>query len=487
MGRIRHLALLWLCLALVPCAFAQQAGQDTNALRKFQNALRQDGFDVTPGVADVWNPLGDFCAGKILDAQLANSGLYLILKVPKEVAKPEEVPDLTTRFKIRHDEAVVLIGQTPPPARYFGFYTFIGTRFYPDKKKGEERTEIFGTLGDAVNNATIKTTGPTPFNSLVVLIFTPDQGTDAGIRAALRRAGYPEAIVNTNVLPASMLNLGHGETADEFQILLRTAQFDDPMAGERYITDAPGNLYLLRVTPRTPAIANPLPMPPLRVRGTGVSEMRLMNKLGELRSGIIAANSGLHATDLLSSIVVYEDYDNLQREKWADGGSRDAFGLSAGWRMAPNLYVDDVLTLADDEFLMVYGVNHVATRKTTYMNINFYATGREVNGSPHAQDNAFVGGIFDDVLPGTAMGYLPAGDPDGNLMYAYKVSRSCGKDEPGCLRLSAPCAALTLDSSTVLGLYFRMYLEPATKVGAAMQEILYDRVIKFSPRPPAPH
>jgi hypothetical protein len=27
-----------------------------------------------------------------------------------------------------------------------------------------------------------------------------------------------------------------------------------------------------------------------------------------------------------------------------------------------------------------------------------------------------------------------------------------------------------------------MYLEPATKVGAAMPEILYDRVIKFSPR-----
>jgi hypothetical protein len=29
-----------------------------------------------------------------------------------------------------------------------------------------------------------------------------------------------------------------------------------------------------------------------------------------------------------------------------------------------------------------------------------------------------------------------------------------------------------------------MYLEPATKVGAAMPEILYDRVIKFSPRAP---
>ena len=129
-----------------------------------------------------------------------------------------------------------LIGRTPPPAKYFGFYTFIATRFYPGKEEG---TEILSTLGDAVNNATIKTTGPTPFDAPVALIFTSDQGTDAGIRAALRRAGYPEAIINTNVLPASMLNLGHGKTADEFQINLRTALFEDPDAGNRYIEDAP--------------------------------------------------------------------------------------------------------------------------------------------------------------------------------------------------------------------------------------------------------
>jgi hypothetical protein len=470
-------------LLLTPCAFAQGPKQDRDALRALQTRLNQEGFDVTPGAAKVWDPLGNWCAGNIQDARMVNSGPYLILTVPKEVPKPEEKPNLVQSFKIRHDEAIVLIGRTPPPAKYFGFYTFIATRFYPDKEKGTERTEILSTLGDAVNNATIKTTGPTPFDAPIALIFTSDQGTDAGVRAALRRAGYPEAIINTSVLPASMLNLGHGETADEFQITLRTALFEVPIAGEHYIMDAPGNLQILRVTPRTPASANPFPMTPLRVRGTGESEMRLMNKLGELRAGIIAANPGLHATDFLSAIATYEDYDFLQREKWADLGTRDAFVLSAGWMM-PLSYLNDVITLADDEFLMVYGVNHVATLKTTYMNINFYATGRKVDGNPVGEANAFVGGVSDNVLPGTATGYLTAGDSDAELMYAYKVSRNCGKDEPNCLPLSAPCVRLTLDSNTVLGLYFRMYLEPATKVGAAMQEILYDRVIKFSPRSP---
>jgi hypothetical protein len=50
------------------------------------------------------------------------------------------------------------------------------------------------------------------------------------------------------------------------------------------------------------------------------------------------------------------------------------------------------------------------------------------------------------------------------------------------LRVDA-CPVLTLEDDTALGFFFRMYLEPATKAGAAMQEIVYDRAIKFSPRP----
>ncbi len=479
MTRNRYLVLLWFFLSLVPYAFAQGARPDRDAPAAFQKALEQNGFYVTSGAAEAFNPLEDWCSFENNDAMCVNSGPYLKLKVP--VGATAEAQDLM--FKIRHDEAIVLIGRTPPPAKYFGFYTFIATRFYPDKEKGKEITGMMAQIGDAVNNATIKTAGPTPFDSPVALIFTPDQGTDAAIRAVLGRVGYPEAIINTNVLPASMLNLGYGETADAFQIVLRTAKFEVPAAGNRYIEDAPDNLHIFRVTPQTETIANPFPMPRLRVRGTGESEMRLMNKLGELRAAIIAANSGLYATDFLSSsqTAPYEDYDFLQREIWIAGGSRDAFFLCAGWMM-PLAYLNDVITLADDEFLMVYGVNHVATLKATYQNITVYATGREIHGKLVGEANAFVGGVSDEDLPGTATAYLPAGDPDAKLMYAYKVSRSCGTNEANCLPLSAPCPRLTLDSSTILGLYFRMYLEPATKVGVAMSEILYDRVIKFSPR-----
>jgi hypothetical protein len=129
--------------------------------------------------------------------------------------------------------------------------------------------------------------------------------------------------------------------------------------------------------------------------------------------------------------------------------------------------------LADGEFLMLYGVNHVATGKATYMNTNIYAS---------ETAKLILGGIDDRKFRDTATPYLPAGEPAADLLYAYKISRGCG-GESNCLQLAVPdgCTRLTLDASTLLGVFTRIYLEPETKVGPALQEILYDRVIKFSP------
>ena len=232
----------------------------------------------------------------------------------------------------------------------------------------------------------------------MALIFTPDKGTDARVRAALQHAGYPAAIINTVVFPASMLNLGYGETADELRIVMRNAIWQEQADGDAYIANKPLNIF--RVTPRTPSTANPLPAPRLRVRGTGESEMDLRNKLGELRAGIIAANPGLNATDIFSIPAIgYEGYDYMQRGIWEGGDARDAFYLDAGY--IPEFGTNDMITLADDEFLMVYGVNHVATGKATYMSINVYSSD---------EGKLSIGTALDDQFMGTATPYLP-GDP----------------------------------------------------------------------------
>jgi hypothetical protein len=466
-ARILLTVVMSTVLLLVPGAFARGARQDLGDLDRFRQALERDGFDVTPGSVTVLNWAKDWCENKpeVEHAWYTNNEPYLVLQVPESAAKPEVQQQ---NFKLRPDEAIVLIGLTPPPERYFGFYPFLQTRVVDG-----ERLALMDSLGDAVNNLTVKTIGPTPFNSPVALIFTPDKGTDASVRAALRRAGYPEAIINTVVFPASMLNLGYGETADQLNIKMRNAMWEKPADGDAYINNPP--LHLFRVTPQFEGKTNPFRVPRLRIRGTGQTEMDLMNKLGELRARIIEANGGLQAKDYLTMPIGYEGYDYMQHIFVLIGDTRDGFFVGAGYM--PEWDSTDQITLADDEFLMLYGVNHVATGKAAYHSINVY-TGRKEDGK------VSIGSVDDRDFPGTATPYLPDGDPAGNLMYAYKVSRNCGS-EPNCLQLSAEdCPRLTIDSDTVLGLMYRMYLEPATKVGAAMPEVLYDRILKFSPRAP---
>jgi hypothetical protein len=448
-------------LLLVPCAFAQGAGQDPDALARFQDALESDGFDVNPGAALFFNIVEEWCDGQVDNALYANNEPYVQVLVPESAQEPDQ---LGIDFQLRSDEAIVLIGLTPPPARYFSYSPYIWSRLYPD---GNRRL-LFATLGDSVNNATVKTIGPAPFNAPVALIFTPDQETDARVRAALRHAGYPAAITNTIVFPASMLHLGLDENADWLRIVLRNALWQDQDAGKAYINNLP--LKIFRLTPRTPATENPFPAPPLRIRGTGRTEMGLTNKLAELRKNIIEANPGMDATDIVTIPMCYEGYDLIQRGNMElCGDSRDAFYVGAG---IPQFDEISRITLADGEFLMLYGVNHVATGKAAYMNTNIYAS---------ETAHLTLGNINDTDFPGTATPYLP-GDPDADKMYAFKISRDCGGEE-NCLQLAAPdgCTRLTLDSDTLLGVFTRIYLEPATKVGPAMPEILYDRVIKFSP------
>ena len=314
-------------LLSAPCALAQRARQDADLVARFQTALEQDGFSIQPGVASDTDWAGLYCDGERADAGYVNKAPYLLIQVPRSADDPSPVEN----FKLRPDEAIVLIGPTPPPVKYFGYYAFLATRIFPNDPEGK-RNALVATLGDAINNATIKTIGPTPFDTPVVVIFTPDQGTDARIRTALQQAGYPSAMINTLVSPASMLNLGESDTADEVTFKVRIGMSEgDPEALNAYVRSARTTLTVLRVTPRTTAIANPFPVPPLRVRGTGQTEMDLMKKVDQVREAIIAAHPGLHAVDIQSKPVGYEGYDYIQQGINPGADSRDTLFLAAGY------------------------------------------------------------------------------------------------------------------------------------------------------------
>jgi hypothetical protein len=200
-------------------------------------------------------------------------GVYCLPPAPGDATDgPAEPPcpgdgNLRWRWRLREDEAVVFLGQTPPTARYFGFRSYLFSR-----QGLFGRRELFASLGDSLNFQVIATAG-TPngtagdsFDRETVVISTADRRFEALLRQLLASSGAPQAIVNTEVIPRSITRMGLERERDDFTIIMRVALFADAAAGERYMRTPAA--MVLRVTPPTPAAIDPWPIPSERPHRT---------------------------------------------------------------------------------------------------------------------------------------------------------------------------------------------------------------------------
>ena len=209
-------------------------------------------------------------------------------------------------------------------------------------------------------------------------------------------------------------------------------------------------------------------------RGTGQTEIDLTPTLARLHDAILERYQGYKTTEYITKTVGYEGYDFTERQVTTLGDTRDALYLGAG--TLPEFSLTDEMTLKEGEFLIAYGLRHMATGKATYVNLNTYTSG---------PSKMALGSAFPVDLAGSAYQFLSG--PDAEVTYAYKISRNCAGEE-FCLTLAVPVEGCKnkedgteiLTDTSPLGVIFRLYLEPPTSIGAAFPEVVYDKVIKFS-------
>ena len=462
-------------------------------LGAFRSALERDGFVVQQGAAATFPLIEAYEAG-LIKACWGNDPTkpYLVCLVPPSPG--EEVPSykfkvgeflglkgVTILSRMRPDEALVFVGRTPPECKYYSYSGYLMEKFY-----GTERRVVFADIADALNHLAINTEGTpdgsegNPFDKNTVIVSTADKGIDERVRAAAISAGYSSSITNTYVIPSPILKMGLDDDSDTFNFFIRPSIFKDQQAGDAYVKNPP--VVILRLTPKDPVNLDPLEVPELRVRGTGRTEHDLTPVLNDLRKAILAKYGDLEAVDLEISDALPEGYEAIQRGINVAGPTRDSVYLWTGGQLqfyppTPSLLTGKAekppktFTLADDpnEFVIVYGVNHEASRKATFSSFTVY--GADIwNG---------VGGVTSDQYP-TAEEYLP-GNPNAKYLYAYRIGRRC--DGENCYRVPGPgLKAHGIELDQPIFIIFRLYLEKATKVGPAKSEILFDRAIKFSPR-----
>ncbi len=467
-----------------------------------EKTLQEAGFSLTPGDFRAHDLVQETCTGKIPQAgtnPFPNVTFFLELP-PHPGVQPMLVPGY---WQLGEDEAIVLVGQTPPPALYFSYQVFAISLPGIQNSRGL-------AVGDAVNNGTINTLGPNKFNQPIVYIITGNRETERRVRAAVRKAGYPDAIINVETISPVIAPLGAGDTGSWFAFAHRIAASLDQEALEDY---ARSDLYkAYRVAPAQPLADDPEPVPVLRVRGTGHTEMPLYPSLKLLRQAILDRYAGMSVEELDTKItqslqppdgheaIAEKPYVALQRGKDAWGASRDNASI--------NSYPNFRLRSGVNEFVIVYGANHQTTGKATYASFTPYVDKDRWIG---LSDGTLTSNHYDgDGLPGdSARKFLCPDDPskcpgDVQYLYAWKVARHCN-GEDFCMELNAEffdmdgrpyecnlydwwlnpaqpifLGPLDLDATDIF-INWRTYMEPATNVGPDDNELLYDRAIYFGP------
>ncbi|MEW6366080.1 MAG: hypothetical protein AB1714_15735 [Acidobacteriota bacterium] len=485
-GRIMGLAgASSLVLALI-LSFGAGKGH-AGDLQKFLDEIKSEGFQYNQGSLSFPDLIPMCCSCKLPSCWGNNAsstyGVYILPAAPGQTAlnplaesfSSAQQPNRSMCWRLRADEAIVLIGITPPKMKYFGFVSYLYDRagtppsetpcpLLPSMKKRSH--EVFASLHDTINNMTIKCSGTAedPFSKDTIIITTSDKQIASTVKAALLRAEYPAGIINIDVIPSEIVNLGIDQSDDSCTFAVRMATDDPTLPAIHAYIENPGTVW--RLTPKKatpPNKLDPYPVPRLRVRGTGRTELDLLPVVEDLRRAILARYTPEYEPAELPTANLMEGYNCIQRNQDCLGDNRDAAYIGNS--------PQSKFLLGEDEFVIVYGVNHAAMGKASYS--NFTVTGGDL----------LVGAasIRNDEFPGSAAYYLPH-DSDVQDLYAWKIMRPghCGND-PYCIEVEYDCSEGGIPEDQGMLVACRAYLEKSTMVGATYAELVLDRVIKFTP------
>jgi len=203
-------------------------------INKFVKLLEERGFIVQKGSISYIDILKLASDGKVGTCFGNNAGVpyavYLLPPAPNQDPCPGQRPPKDydpcnpgnfppnilyaasgLDYKLRPDEAIVLIGQIPPPVVYFSFRSYLG--FVENIKKKDYSNDITAgnhctgfyhyigaSMGDQISNYSIWTdstpygTPGNPFDSSTIIITTADQDINSQMRNTLIESGFNQEL-----------------------------------------------------------------------------------------------------------------------------------------------------------------------------------------------------------------------------------------------------------------------------------------------------
>lgn len=473
------LALAWFCLALyigTSLAWAQKRNANPSAatdplgnvnrlpaeLEQRVGLLRDDleanGFTVARGYWTLWGvndckyPIQTvgYCYGNNPTAP------YVLAVVPtwKDEYQDqrfhhilnEPLRNMSATYRLDSREALVIVVQLPPPARYFGIQSNVFTRevafnsadpiisfvkadpllqsilygVSPDPS----RMMLVASIGNSINNVVIEQQAQqVPWKRPAYILIASDTDMQTEVINALVRAGASSSDIFTEPVSPELVKVGLDHSADDLITYIRYSMPDDRSAGERWRRELP--LAILRVRDvSSRQYNNPLPVPAYEQRianhdenalacnscDFGALQKAVLESWGQPQATPIPFFSAYKALDLIGQHCLGYGSPNPNVPR----GPMDCLGdtQDADYQISKlSAQIDDGQVIA------VVGVLSTETGNATYTSLS-------VNWFPQLVG---VVNIDDTVLAGTAASFASALPNPNNsrLFYVYYVARNC--------------------------------------------------------------
>jgi hypothetical protein len=480
--------------------------------RRLASGLEQQGFEVSRGYFKLYTNKDCPMSYEVLGTCLGNNPaapyvLPMVAPWPDEWVDPALIGAMgkTAKgyggsFRLAPREAIVLMGVMPPPAAYFGLQTYVFTRqgsyrtdtpqyefirdnvpyllpvFFTTVPNNPARILLFASLSNSNNNVVIAEQSHAVWDQIRYFVITPDRSMDAAVRATLVGLGVDDEDIVTEPIPGN-LNLGLGESADDFLTLLRYAMPVDGgahgTASDRWRSELP--FVLLRVRDAGSGAA-PLLYPPVTLESrTATDERAYATDLAGIVAGVRARWEQPEATVTPSL--------NFQSQLGEVGPACTAIGMNCLGTTWDSVVLMSRRFPLDGDPQQVYAV--AGTLGTRTDNATYVGLG--VNNS---RKQLGVGNVSDSELQGSAGGYSP-GVADPDKFFVYYFTRDCRGLEAltGGYCFSVPVSMLPkckdpADLSCELLVFsLRDYIRPGTRRGPDAAQVLSPVVVTLH-RPP---
>jgi hypothetical protein len=467
--------------------------------------LKQQGFEVSRGYFKLWTIDDcDYTFDKIGSCYANNPAApYAVFAVPPW---PEEFVDpifsniwgpskegYNDVYRLDPREAIIILGQLPPPGAFFSDQTWIFTRegaydkdsqrykdieqylpdflsdFFATVPGHPERIQVASSLSNTNNNVVIERQSGAAFDQIRYFIITPDQVMDQEVREAFNRISVEEKDVFTEPIPSDM-NIGLDQGADDFSNVIRYVKPDDGGApGTRSDTwrkDLP--LVVLRVRD-TRSDHEPQRYPPFKLETRKAQDelylkpdlLNLVKAIGERWQQPCATAD---CSDRAQSFIMLQEFPTyLVGPLCLSAGQNCIFDT---WDTAYQIF--GPIPLDNREIYAVAGTLGTETGNATYV-------GFGINQKSVLKG---VANLFNDDLKGTANGYAGKAS-NTDKFYLYYFTRDCSGLET---LTDGRCFQITeemIPTGDQWVASIRDYIKPDTQRGPDSAHLLPSMVLKL--------